>query len=194
MAPIFTTILATLAALAAPILADDHCTPPGEYMCAFIISSDILAFPTLSSNGAIFSSNSGNDIVDGGCNSILSSGEMDPLGSGNGFYGDFYTTYGTELKAWADIIGDEEVDGLNFLYNNQDWYYEENCQSTKWGFVCDLLFPFCLRLGANHVSGPCWHYIPVQFRLLSKNHSRSGHPPIVHRGESLCSKFLQASI
>lgn len=46
-------MLAILAMLIAPSLAVDNCSPPGDGMCAFMVSADTLAFPTLSSNGAI---------------------------------------------------------------------------------------------------------------------------------------------
>ena len=101
-------------------------------MCAFMVSADTLAFPTLSSNGATLSENNGIEIVNGNCDSIHESGALEPQSPG--FYGDFWTTYGTELKAWADWISSGGIDGINFEYEG-NWYYEKDCTTSKWGFV-----------------------------------------------------------
>ena len=132
MLPSAATILASVAIFTPFALALDHCKNPGEYTCAIMLSADLLAFPDLSSNGAVLSENNGIEIVDGGCNSIYYNGTLEPQSPG--FYGDFWTTYSTELKFWADYISSADIDGINFLYGG-NWYYEKECSTTKWGFV-----------------------------------------------------------
>ncbi|CAK7267425.1 hypothetical protein SEPCBS57363_002586 [Sporothrix epigloea] len=102
---------------------DSSCTPPGDGMCAIIISVVTFDFPlaqedpTTQNNVAI---------TNGNCDSILAS-DSSLSGDGNGFDSTYQTTYNTQLQIWADTIGTDDFQNVNFLYNNQDWYYQSEC-------------------------------------------------------------------
>lgn len=110
-------------------IRSDHCVPPGEYMCALLIRAGVFGFPWPGQDSAYRIV----DIVNGDCGSILSS-YGDLPGTGHGFEGTYSTTYDTQLVLWADSVVLDDFQNVNFLYNNQDWYYQSGCQQSDHGF------------------------------------------------------------
>lgn len=98
--PTFNTLLSiTAIALLQPVLGTiTGCDNPGDHMCSVITAGGAFGNPV---TGAISGSRYV-DVGDGSCNSILSSGKLEPQSPG--FYADLKTVYGTEIQYWADSV------------------------------------------------------------------------------------------
>ncbi|CAK7263551.1 hypothetical protein SEPCBS119000_000548 [Sporothrix epigloea] len=109
------------------------CTPPGEYMCGLIIYVGVFGFPWI---GITATEDRSVEIVNGNCDSILySDPEIKSAGSGlDGFDTVYQTTYNTQLQLWASVLGMDDFENVNFLYNNQDWHYQSECTQGGYGF------------------------------------------------------------
>ncbi|KAF3403174.1 hypothetical protein DPV78_003961 [Talaromyces pinophilus] len=129
--PTLDTLLSiTAIALLQPVLGTiTGCDNPGDHMCTVITAGGAFGNPV---TGAISGSRYV-DVGDGSCNSILSSGKLEPQSPG--FYADLKTVYGTEIQYWADSIGDGDIRGINFHYlANDQWYYQNGCEQRQTGF------------------------------------------------------------
>ncbi|CAK7274360.1 hypothetical protein SEPCBS119000_006128 [Sporothrix epigloea] len=102
---------------------DAACSNPGEYMCGLIIAVAVFDWPGAQE---VATEQINVHIVNGNCDSILE-GDNSLSGDGNGFDKVFQTTYGTQLQLWANDIGVDDFQNVNFLYNNQDWHYQSEC-------------------------------------------------------------------
>ncbi|KAL2837444.1 hypothetical protein BJX68DRAFT_273062 [Aspergillus pseudodeflectus] len=106
------------------------CQSPGAHMCSVITVAGAFGNPI---TGDVDGSGAGVTITNGDCESIVVSGKVEPQSPG--FYGDFHTTYGTELLYWADSIGHANVRNINFHYLATDqWYYQSGCSKRTLGF------------------------------------------------------------
>ncbi|KAL5339550.1 hypothetical protein BJX70DRAFT_363991 [Aspergillus crustosus] len=121
--------LAALGGLLQPVLGGiTGCSNPGDHTCAVLTSASAYGDPWSGPSDT----GSGVAIVNGACESILGSGSLQT--ESPGFYGDFHTTYGTELQYWADDIGISNIHGINFHYlADNKWYYQSGCQQRQAG-------------------------------------------------------------
>ncbi|KAL3482167.1 hypothetical protein BJX99DRAFT_252881 [Aspergillus californicus] len=122
-------ILSLVAIGLQPVLAAiSGCSNPGDHMCSVITAGGAFGDPLsgASDSGAYV------DISNGACESIVSSGSLQT--ESPGFYADLHTTYGTELRYWADDIGLGNIHGINFEYlATGKWYYQSGCQQRQVG-------------------------------------------------------------
>lgn len=97
-----TVVLAALLAFSPIALAGDPgCENPGDHMCAVIFVSSVFGFPS-GPDGPGPSGNSWGDVVNGNCDTIVTSGGLEPQSPG--FSGDFQTAYGITVHAEADFV------------------------------------------------------------------------------------------
>ncbi|KAM0464928.1 hypothetical protein ACHAPV_001919 [Trichoderma viride] len=91
--------LAALLAFSPIALASDlGCNNPGEHMCAIVFVSTIFAFPS-GPDGPGPDDDSFADVVNGNCDTIVTSGGLEPQSPG--FSGDFQTAFGFTVHVEA---------------------------------------------------------------------------------------------
>jgi hypothetical protein len=81
--------------------ADPGCNNPGEHMCAIIFVSTIFAFPS-GPDGPGPDGDSFADVVNGNCDTIVTSGGLEPQSPG--FSGDFQTAFSFTVHAEAGFV------------------------------------------------------------------------------------------
>lgn len=86
------------AALAAA--GDGGCQNPGPGRCAGIV----YASTYMAGIGGVSDSTASADVVDGDCNSVVTSGKLEPQGTAKGFKGEFQLTFGTLSRIYADYV------------------------------------------------------------------------------------------
>lgn len=79
---------------------DPGCQNPGPGRCAGIV----YAGTYMAGIGGVSSTTATADVVDGNCNSVVTSGALEPQGTAKGFKGEFQLTFGTLSRIYADYV------------------------------------------------------------------------------------------
>lgn len=79
---------------------DPGCQNPGPGRCAGIVYASAYE----AGIGGVSGSTATADVVDGNCNSVVTSGKLEPQGTAKGYKGEFQLKFGTLSRIYADWV------------------------------------------------------------------------------------------